>query len=414
MARSIRSAPLETRSARMKLAKRGKPYWARLARGLSLGYRRINTAGPWIVRSSDGKGRNRIQNFATADDYEESNGDSVLTYWEAQAAARSIANGGKVSGRAITVDAAIDRYADELRANGGNPYNAALARLHLPSALRSKAVQLLTEDELRQWRNSLLDGRAKATVNRIVTVLSAALSLAARLDRRITNRAWVEGLRKLHGANVGRARNVVLTPAQIRKLVALAYDVSPQFGVFVETAAETGARRSQLSRLLVSDLQDDRADPRLLMPGALKGKKGKRIERRPVAIPVGLAVTLHRAADQRPGNAPLLLKEDGSTWGASDPRVPFRDVVERVGLDPDTVTMYSLRHSSITRQLLSGVPVRVVAASHDTSTTMIEASYSSLIGDHSDALVRRSLLDLGAPPATNVVPLPPKAGRSGA
>ena len=81
MIRNLRSGILETRSARLKLARRGKPYWTKLARGLSLGYRRIGTAGPWIVRPSDGKGGNRIQNFAIADDYEEANGDSVLTFW---------------------------------------------------------------------------------------------------------------------------------------------------------------------------------------------------------------------------------------------------------------------------------------------------------------------------------------------
>ena len=70
------------------------------------------------------------------------------------------------------------------------------------------------------------------------------------------------------------------------------------------------------------------------------------------------------------------------------------------------VTLYALRHSSITRQLVAGIPVRVVAYVHDTSTAMIEASYSSLIGDHSDALVRGSLLNLSVAAADNVLPLP--------
>jgi hypothetical protein len=38
--------------------------------------------------------------------------------------------------------------------------------------------------------------------------------------------------------------------------------------------------------------------------------------------------------------------------------------------------MYALRHSSIVRQLLAGVPVRIVAAGHDTSVKMIEHTYS--------------------------------------
>ena len=101
----------------------------------------------------------------------------------------------------------------------------------------------------------------------------------------------------------------------------------------------------------------------------------------------------------------MLLKPDGSAWGLYDLRLPFRVIVEKAGLDPSTVTSYSLRHSSITRQLLRGLPIRVVAHAHDTSVPMIEKSYSALIGDHSDALHRAALLDLGTPVESNVVPL---------
>jgi hypothetical protein len=51
-----------------------------------------------------------------------------------------------------------------------------------------------------------------------------------------------------------------------------------------------------------------------------------------------------------------------------------------------------LRHSSIARALLANVPIRVVAAQHDTSVLMLERTYSANIGDHSDALGRRGLL----------------------
>ena len=67
---------------------------------------------------------------------------------------------------------------------------------------------------------------------------------------------------------------------------------------------------------------------------------------------------------------------------------------ERLRPDPAEVTMYALRHSSIVRQLLAGVPVRIVAAGHDTSVAMIERNYSRYITDHADALVRGAMLDL--------------------
>jgi integrase len=402
VARSTRSSQLESRSARLKLPKRGKPYWVRIARGLSLGYRRIETAGPWIVRKATGKGDNWIKNFAHADDFEGSNADSVLTFFEAQAIARTIARDGEANGGLITVATAIDRYADDLATRNGRAYNAKLAALHLSPALLGKPVGLLTIRDLRSFRDGLLKGRTAGTVNRVISVLRAALELAATTDPRITNTAAFKvGLKKLPDA--AKARNVVLTDAQVRRVVELAYEETVAIGHLIETMATTGARRSQVARLTVGDLQDGR-EPRLMMPSSAKGKGVKRINRVPVPIPASLATKLRQAAGDRPADALLLLKPDGSAWGLSDLRSPFRAIVEKAGLDPAEVTSYALRHSSITRQLLRGVPIRVVAASHDTSVPMIEKSYSATIGDHSDALHRAALLDLGTAEG-NVVPL---------
>jgi len=58
---------------------------------------------------------------------------------------------------------------------------------------------------------------------------------------------------------------------------------------------------------------------------------------------------------------------------------------------------YSLRHCSTVRELLKGVPVRIVAAHHDTSVTMVEKHYSRyIIGDLSEALTRATSLDVAA------------------
>ena len=69
------------------------------------------------------------------------------------------------------------------------------------------------------------------------------------------------------------------------------------------------------------------------------------------------------------------------------------------------MTINSLRHSNIVRQLLANVPIRVVSVNHDTSVAMIERTYSQHIADHSDALARPALLDLGPPKTQNVVAL---------
>ena len=71
------------------------------------------------MRATDGHGANWLKSFAIADDYEESNGNSVLTFWEAQDKARSIARACEGTGdRPITVAEAIDAYAADLAARG--------------------------------------------------------------------------------------------------------------------------------------------------------------------------------------------------------------------------------------------------------------------------------------------------------
>jgi integrase len=138
-----------------------------------------------------------------------------------------------------------------------------------------------------------------------------------------------------------------------------------------EVAAVTGARLSQIARLEVGDLQADRAEARVLMPCSAKGRmRNKRHERRPVPITSALASVLKQEAQGRAPDAPLLQRGNGEIWGHGrrrHHRNDFRAVVESTGLDPDQVTLYALRHSSIVRQLLANVPIRIVATLHDTS-----------------------------------------------
>src|SRR6185437_2926823 len=129
----------------------------------------------------------------------------------------------------------------------------------------------------------------------------------------------------------------------------------------------------------------------------------------------------------QPASAYLLTKADGEPWKRSDHHRPFQNVIARLrekvqaearkrgesAADAkkaaaafDDVTIYAFRHTSIVRQLLAGVPIRVVAVNHDTSVQMIEKNYSDFIADHSDALSRKALLDLSAPhTGDNVVTL---------
>jgi integrase len=410
VARSIRSSALENRTQRLKLAPRWKPYTVRVAPGVRLGYRRREVGGGWSVIAADGKGGNWLKAFAHADDYETANGETVLDFWQAQDRARVLARGGgnnpdsASDTKPATVSEALDHYEADLRTRGGDVANVARVRTHLLRGLRQKPVALLTARELRRWRDMLKHKVSAGSINRIANGLRAALNLAANTDERIaSSRAWEIGLQAIPDAVV--SRNVILPAEAIRCIVAEAYVIGPEFGLLVETAATTGARVGQLARLEVHDVQRNRADPRLMMPSSRKGRGHKSVTRRPVPIPESLAMSLRHAGKQKSGDSLLLVKPSGAPWKKSDHSRLFRRAVQRARLDPAKVTIYALRHSNIVRQLLAGVPTRVVCTNHDTSVGMIEKTYSKHIGDHSDALARPTLLDLSAAPTDNVVPL---------
>ena len=380
--------------------------------GIHLGYRRNAGSGTWSVRVAD-SGAEWVKRIAVADDLEPTSPPHVLSYWQAIDLARSLARrqpGDAVDeSRPLTVSEALTLYEKDLVARGGNPYNAEHPRIHLPAVISNKPVSLLGAAELRKWRDSLLaKGLAPGTVNRTKTGLRAALELAAAHDPRVTNqRAWKIGLAALPDAH--RARNVILDDATVRRIVATAYKYDRALGIMTDVAAVTGARLSQLARLEVADLQPDGREPRLLMPLSAKGRaRNKRYERRPVPITPALAAVLKQAAQGRAPDAPLLLRANGERWGHGrrrHHRNDFRAVIEAAGLDPDVATLSALRHSSIVRQLLANVPIRIVATLHDTSVKMIERAYSRYIASHSDEIARRALLEIEQPSAPNVVPL---------
>ena len=262
---------------------------------------------------------------------------------------------------------------------------------------------MLTARELRRFRDNLLAKKLRASsVNRISNALRAALNLAAAQDQRINNQtAWRVGLATIFDA--AQARNVILPDQVIRDIITAAFGVGSELGLLVETAAVTGARVSQIANLRVADLQADRPDPRLMMPSSRKGRSQKKVTHVPVPIPASLAEKLNRATKGKATDAPLLTKPSGERWKQSDHSRLFRRVVLGAALDPSELTLYALRHSSIVRDLLANVPVRIVATKHDTSIPMIERNYSKYIADHADVLSRRAMLDPGAPSGDNVI-----------
>jgi integrase len=413
MARSPRHSKLETRTARLKLPARKKPYAGpALSKGLTLLYRRNRGNGTWTLKARAEAGTYWTARVAEADDYAEANGDAILNFFQAQQVARKIAGEGADRSAPPTLAMVLDAYAVDLKARGASLQNVGMPRNKLPASMLAKPVPLIQPGDFRSWRDEIAgNGLAPASVNRVLRALRAALDLAGKSDPRIASHqhAWKHGLALL--PNAERARNAILGDDEVRAVVAAAYRHNASLGLFLDVAATTGARGGQITRLTVTDFIDDAVRPKLLMPKSGKGgglnRAGRKSERFPVPITPALAAKLRQAAHGRDGDAPLLLTAFGNAWGR-DPLAKHRTTIAAImadaGLDPAT-TPIALRHSSIVRMLLRNVPVRVTASLHDTSVAMIEANYSKHIAGVADEIARAALLQSEPPAGANIVAL---------
>ena len=398
---------LQTPTSRARLAPRGKPYKITLLPGVHLGYRAAQSGtGTWVVIAANGKGGYWTDAFAHADDRQPADGVKVLSYEQAAQRARALARGdaNAAADRPVTLGEALDAYETDLTGRGRSAYNARWVRYHLPQHLAAQPLSLVTVKQLRGWRDALVKGgMLPATINRVLKPAHAAFNLAGKLDERVAAnaQAWKVGLEAL--PNAVTAREAVLTDAQVLRVVRSAYAISPEFGLYVQLHAETGSRSSQLARCLVGDLVGDK----LMVPASKKGRGNRKADRTPVPLTPNLAARLKAASAGRPADAPLSLRSDGQGWQPkiADHRSPFERAARAAKLP--TSTIYALRHSSIARALLRGVPVAIVSRWHDTSPPIIEQHYGRYIKHHYDDVVRAALLDTtpDTTPAAPVVPL---------
>src|SRR5260370_26614657 len=164
MGRTARNSFLETRTARTRLRIRRTPYFAKIAKGLRLGYYRGSISGSWIARCYRGAGVYATEALGIADDTLEADGVKVLDYWQAQEHARRwgkrqrlIAEGMLREG-SYTVANAVTDYLAEIKAEK-SPVAVQGAKYVfdawvLPD-LGAIQVEKLTTDRINRWRNKL-------------------------------------------------------------------------------------------------------------------------------------------------------------------------------------------------------------------------------------------------------------------
>ncbi len=420
MARSVRDALLDTRTARSRLKATGKPYYRQLEPGLSLGYRKaLSGAGKWVIRHHlGGKADYETETFATADDFSDADGVAVLNFWQAQVAARErmVERAHSAVGKKafLTVASAIESYVEFLEANrkSGREARYAADAFILP-ALGKIKLDELTAEQVRKWHASLAKARArvrtakgnaqqfkddesdperarrrKSTANRILTILKGALNRSWRDGHVTSDRAWrrVEPFK-----NVESVRVRYLSIDEATRLVNTAAE---DFRKLVRGALESGARYGELCSLTVADFNPDSGT--LAIPDSKSGKP------RHIVLSTDGVEFFNEITAGRVGVEPAFLKADGSRWLPDHQSDPMREANDRAKISPP-INFHGLRHTWASLSVMNGMPLMVVARNlGHADTRMVEKHYGHLAPSYISEAVRAHAPRFGATGAENV------------
>ena len=428
MGRRLHEATITTRNARSHLPE--GLHWRSIDPDVHLGYRKGDRAGRWMVRWRSGAGYRQAP-LATADDVLEADGADVLSFAQAASAARVFVAAARREDRAAaagpvpSVTTACEDYSTAIEARQAaklgkeSKITRARLRAHVvsDSAIGAKTLHDLRANDISSWRVRLRAKKlAETTVRRISSDFRAALNDArVRHGERLPDRFIIEikdGFaitRNDPPADTERP-SIILPDEDVRAVIRAAREIDLEedwdgdLHRLVVGLATTGARFSQLARAPVAALLPDLR--RLMVPSSNKGRGNR--NRPPIAVPLepDAVQTLTLGARGRPARDLLFtrwgyVRAGGLKWKKAARRGwqpaelsdPFRAVARRAGLSDD-VTAYALRHSSIVRGLRKNLPVRLVAALHDTSSEMIERYYSAFIVDALDAVAASAVVPL--------------------
>lgn len=390
MSRRAINYNLGSKSARLRLKPRRKPYYEQIAPGVTLGYlRRDSPPGSWQVRELV-EGSYRYRTFGSADDVGTADGRNVLTH----AQAVRLAGGPSLpfAGGPLTVRAAVEAYLKHLETRSAHAKETRQrAEQHILPSLGRYRVDHLTSTQLRDWLGTLVKAntptdpdrrrRSQDTANRVLAILKAALNAAWADDSNNipTDAAW---RRVKPFKNVGGSRVDHFDATQIRLLISKASQVDPHFASLLEAGYLTGARVGELTALDVADFDAGRSQ---LVIRA--GKTGARV----VTLTSDAVTFFKRICKDRAPHEILLLRADGARWGKSEQHRPFKCAAAAAEL-PTSASFYALRHSHISRAIEGGMPLSLLAENCGTSLAMIQKNYAKVL-----AATRKEFVEATAP-----------------
>ena len=210
------------------------------------------------------------------------------------------------------------------------------------------------------------DKRARrASANRVLTMLKAALNHAYD-EGHIANRdAWGRRLAPFKKVEVARIR--YLTVAEAERLLNAC---DPEFRPLVRAGLETGCRYGELITLEVCDFNSD--------AGTLAIRQSKSGKPRHVVLTEEGAAFFQRHCAGRSGHELMFRHDDGDAWQRSEQARPMAKACTNGEIKP-AISFHILRHTWASLAVMNGTPLLVVAKNlGHTDTRMVEKHYGHL------------------------------------
>ena len=284
MSRTLQDAKLDARAARLRLKTRREPYWRTISEGLAVGYRKGSKGGTWVARHYTPEHGRRFQALGTTDDVIDADGAHILSFAQAQEAARkwfselAMQDGGELKTGSYTVSDAMADYVRDYNRRGGKGLSVleSIINAHIKPALGDIVLSKLTRRRIESWLDDIAskpprlrtkkgaeqvysempDGaeaqrRRRSTANRTLTVLKAALNLAHQHRRAATRDAW-SSVKPYREADAPKIQ--YLNDKESKRLVNACPD---DLRAIVTAALLSGARYGELAALTAGDYNAD-------------------------------------------------------------------------------------------------------------------------------------------------------------
>ncbi|MDD4600973.1 MAG: site-specific integrase [Negativicutes bacterium] len=424
MARQVRDAVLGTREARRRLKTQSEPHWRALDNGLHLGYRKRATGGSWIGRRFTENKKYSKSKLGVADDFQDADGIKTLNFQQAQAAARKwfeaeirIEAGLEEAqtGKYTVADAMRDYMVHYSVEGKGIAATQSSINAHILPALGKVEVAKLTSKKIADWHRDIAASsamlrtgkaadkrnvrahdskdadvvrRRRATANRVMTILKAALNYAWKEGKTANDTAW----RKISPfKNVDAPVVRYLTEEECRRLI----NASPNdLRAIVNGALFTGCRYSELARLIANDFNPD--------VGTVTVRLSKSGKVRHVILTDEGKKFFENAVLNKQGNDFIFLREGGAPWGNSHQKRPIIEACKNAKIKP-AISFHVLRHTHGSLLAMKGVPMPVIAKQlGHADTRMTEKHYAHLSPSYVADTIRQNFPTLGTVEESNV------------